>query len=126
MTVNRIKIRGTGIETSAIGFGCASLGSRVSRAAGLRALEDAFERGVTWFDVAPAYGSGQAETILGEFAARRRDRIGICTKVGMVAPRRNAIVTLAKRMLSERGGLAAPLRKKYRSMRTTRTAPTTR
>jgi aryl-alcohol dehydrogenase-like predicted oxidoreductase len=69
--------------TSAIGMGCASLGSRVGRRDGLRALNCAYDAGITWFDVAPSYGDAEAETILGEFVQGRRDRIKLCTKVGI-------------------------------------------
>ena len=77
---------GLGREVSALGFGCAPLGSRVSEANGLRALGLAFERGVTWYDVAPPYGDGEAEGILGKFLAGRRDRVAICTKFGIPRP----------------------------------------
>ncbi|MGH6844144.1 MAG: aldo/keto reductase, partial [Methylocella sp.] len=77
---------GLGREVSALGFGCASLGSRVSEAQGLRALGVAFERGVTWYDVAPPYGDGEAEGILGKFLAGRRDRVAICTRFGIPHP----------------------------------------
>jgi hypothetical protein len=73
-------------EVSALGFGCAALGSRVSEAQGLRALGFAFERGVTFYDVAPSYGDGEAEEILGKFLAGRRDRVAICTKFGIPRP----------------------------------------
>jgi aryl-alcohol dehydrogenase-like predicted oxidoreductase len=69
-----------------LGFSCASLGSRISEAQGRRALAGAFEREVTWFDVAPAYGDGEAETILGRFLLGRRDRVVISTKYGRPAP----------------------------------------
>src|SRR5258708_34049436 len=68
---------------SAIGMGCASLGSRVGRREGLRALNRAYDAGVTWFDVAPSYGDAEAETILGEFVQGRRDKIKLSTKVGI-------------------------------------------
>src|SRR5438105_10248388 len=77
---------GLGREVSALGFGCASLGSRVSEAQGLRALGLAYERGVTWYDVAPPYGDGEAEGILGKFLAGRRERVAICTKFGIPRP----------------------------------------
>lgn len=73
-------------QVSAIGFGCASLGSRVSETQGRRALSSAFECGVTWFDVAPAYGDGEAESILGRFLVGRRDRAIVSTKFGRPAP----------------------------------------
>ncbi len=80
---------------SALGFGCASLGSRVSAKQGQSALALAFERGITWYDVAPPYGDGNAEALLGSFLAGRRDRVAICTKVGI--PR--VTPSFAKRMV---------------------------
>ncbi len=75
-----------GREVSALGFGCAALGSHISESHGLRALNLAFERGVTWYDVAPPYGDGEAEAILGKFLSGRRDRVVICTKFGIPRP----------------------------------------
>ncbi|WP_156964425.1 aldo/keto reductase [Methylocapsa aurea] len=71
-----------GRDVSALGFACASLGSRVSESQGRRALDRAFERGVTWCDVAPTDADGAAESILGRFLLGRRDRLVICTKFG--------------------------------------------
>lgn len=73
-------------EVSVIGFGCASLGSRVSPADGAAALSLAYESGVTWYDVAPPYGDGQAEALLGDFLRGRRQSVAICTKVGIGRP----------------------------------------
>ncbi len=73
-------------NVSALGFGCASLGSRVSETQSRRLLDYAFDRGVIWFDVAPADGDGEAEAILGRFLAGRRDRVVVCTKVGIGRP----------------------------------------
>lgn len=69
---------------SALGFGCASLGSRVSEKNGRAAIERALAAGITWFDVAPSYGDGNAERILGE--ALRGTSAQIATKAGIVAP----------------------------------------
>jgi aryl-alcohol dehydrogenase-like predicted oxidoreductase len=77
-------------EVSALGFGCGQLGSWISETRGRRALDHAFERGVTWYDVAPFYGDGEAENILGRFAVGRRDKIVICTKIGGVRSRASA------------------------------------
>lgn len=85
-----------GREVSALGFGCASLGSRVSEAQGRRALDYAFERGVTWYDVAPSYGDGEAETILGKLLVGRRDRVAICTKFGIPRPAISPIMRLLR------------------------------
>lgn len=75
-----------GREVSALGFGCAALGSRVSEAQGLRALSFAFERGITFYDTAPAYGDGESEEILGSFLSGRRERAVVCTKFGIPRP----------------------------------------
>jgi aryl-alcohol dehydrogenase-like predicted oxidoreductase len=82
-------------NVSVLGFGCASLGSRISAAPGLKALELAFDRGVTWYDVAPPYGDGQAEALVGSFLKRRRDEVVICTKVGIPRPQ----ISLVKKLV---------------------------
>jgi aryl-alcohol dehydrogenase-like predicted oxidoreductase len=74
---------------SALGFGCASLGSRIAPRAGRAAIERALAAGVTWFDVAPSYGAGKAEEILGR--ALRGTNASIATKVGLVAPPGNPL-----------------------------------
>lgn len=82
-------------DVSAIGFGCASLGSRISAAHGRRAIAHALDLGLSWFDVAPSYGDGQAEALLGEALRGRRDKVVICTKFG-IAP---AAVSLPARLI---------------------------
>jgi aryl-alcohol dehydrogenase-like predicted oxidoreductase len=82
--MRRVTLGTTGIETSCLGFGCASLGSRVGEGPGLRAFAAAHDAGVTWFDLAPLYGAGRAEEIAGRFlAGRPRDSVQICSKVGL-------------------------------------------
>lgn len=81
-----VSIPPLGRHVSAIGFGCASLGSRISPSQGLRATAHALDLGVTWFDVAPPYGDGHAEALLGQALQGRRDRVIICTKFGIEPP----------------------------------------
>ena len=76
-------VEALGRRVSSVGFGCASLGGRIGLRKGLEALERAYEAGITWYDVAPSYGDAMAESILGEFASKKRDSIYVCTKVGM-------------------------------------------
>lgn len=78
-----------------LGFGCASLGSRISSRDGLAALARAYDAGVRWFDVAPSYGDGQAELLLGRFLHGRRGDVTVCTKVGILPP----APSLPKRLL---------------------------
>lgn len=72
-----------GRRVSVLGLGTAGLGRRLTRRQKLRLLEHAFDLGITYFDTAPLYGRGQAEGVLGAFAAGKRDRVAIATKIGM-------------------------------------------
>lgn len=98
------------LRTSCLGFGCASLGSRVSASDGLRALAAAYDGGVRWYDVAPAYGAGEAEVILGRFLKGRREHVQICTKVGLVPPPQGRVQRMARGLLRPVVGVARPLR----------------
>lgn len=82
-------------DVSAIGFGCASLGSRISAADGKRAIGRVLDLGVSWFDVAPPYGDGNAEALLGQALRGRRQNVVICTKFGIAPPQ----VPLAARLI---------------------------
>lgn len=90
-----VHVRPLGRDVSAVGFGCASLGSRISGREGARAMAQAMDLGVSWFDVAPPYGDGMAEDWLGRFLVGRREQVVICSKVGIQRPR----IALPKRML---------------------------
>lgn len=78
-----------------LGFGCASLGSRISTRDGLAALGRAYDAGVRWYDVAPSYGDGAAEALLGTFLRDRREAVTVCTKVGLLP----GVPSLPKRLL---------------------------
>jgi aryl-alcohol dehydrogenase-like predicted oxidoreductase len=113
-----VRIKSLGLQTSRLGFGCASLGSRLDRARGLKALDRAFEHGVLWYDVAPSYGDGAAEEILAQFLRSRRGRVQVCTKVGFRAAPPNRAMRLARPWL--RAAVAAvpqlrPLMRRRRS-----------
>jgi diketogulonate reductase-like aldo/keto reductase len=74
-----------GLSLSRIAFGCASVMGRIGRTPALRAMDTAFDHGITHFDVARSYGYGDAESVVGAFAAGKRDRITIATKFGIRA-----------------------------------------
>jgi aryl-alcohol dehydrogenase-like predicted oxidoreductase len=114
--IRTVALPGTALESSCLGFGCASLGSRVSARVGQAALERAHEAGVTWFDVAPAYGAGEAEAILGRFLAGRRERVLVLTKVGLAPPQRSPLLRAAFMAARPLLGLAKGLRKRARRL----------
>ena len=76
----------SGLEVSAIGFGCMGLNfgyaSAVSRDEGVRLIRAAVERGVTFFDTAEVYGPFTNEEMVGEALKPVRDRVVIATKFG--------------------------------------------
>ncbi|WP_438852159.1 aldo/keto reductase [Brevundimonas nasdae] len=76
----------SGLEASALGFGCMGLSSAYGDATptrdAVRLIRDAFERGVTLFDTAEAYGPFANESLLGEAVEPFRDQIIIATKFG--------------------------------------------
>jgi hypothetical protein len=118
--IRQVRPAGMEIETSCLGFGCASLGSRISPAQGRDALARAFDAGVLWYDVAPPYGGGEAEGLLGAFLKGRRDRVSVLTKVGLAPPQRAALVKLAYRFGRPAAGLFKGLRARVRGHGTTR------
>ena len=75
-----------GLEVSALGLGCMGLsygyGPATEPRDAIRLVRTAFERGVTLFDTAEAYGPFANETLLGEALAPVRDQVVIATKFG--------------------------------------------
>jgi aryl-alcohol dehydrogenase-like predicted oxidoreductase len=112
MIMQRIAVANLEGVASVVGMGCASLGSRVGRREGLKVLDRAFNAGITWFDVAPSYGDAEAETILGEFARGRRDKVQICTKVGIQPALTSSAMRAAKPILRSAVN-AVPMFRKY-------------
>jgi aryl-alcohol dehydrogenase-like predicted oxidoreductase len=76
----------SGLEVSEIGLGCMGLsygyGPATDRQEAIGLIRAAFERGVTFFDTAEAYGQGANEALLGEAIEPFRDEVVIATKFG--------------------------------------------
>ena len=76
----------SGLEVSALGFGCMGLSSAYGppapRPDGVKMIRTAFEHGVTFFDTAEAYGPFANEELLGGAIAPLRDQVVIATKFG--------------------------------------------
>jgi hypothetical protein len=79
------KMGRTGVEVSALGYGCMRYPRRAGRIDVERTeaqLEFAFAKGVNYFDTAWAYLGGQSETILGKFLKRiGRGRAYVADKI---------------------------------------------
>jgi aryl-alcohol dehydrogenase-like predicted oxidoreductase len=84
--MNKRKLGNGNLEVSAIGLGCMGLsygyGPAVEKQQGISLIRSAFERGVTFFDTAEAYGPYKNEELLGEAVAPFRREVVIATKFG--------------------------------------------
>lgn len=76
----------SGLSVSALGYGCMGLdgmyNAPVPRPEGVALIRAAFERGVTFFDTAEAYGPFTNEQLLGEAVKPFRNEVVIATKFG--------------------------------------------
>lgn len=84
----------SGIEVSAMGLGCWAIGGpfwrkgepvgwgNVNDEDSIRAIQRAYDLGITFFDTAAVYGCGHSERVLGKALADRRAQVVIATKFG--------------------------------------------
>src|SRR3979490_3239239 len=76
----------SGLEVSALGFGCMGLsfgyGPAIDRQQGISLIRAAVERGVIFFDTAEAHGPCTNEELVGDALAPVRDQVVIATKFG--------------------------------------------
>jgi aryl-alcohol dehydrogenase-like predicted oxidoreductase len=74
------------LEVSALGMGCQNFagmyGPPIDTQESIRVIRAAFDRGVTFFDIAEVYGPFLGEEIVGEALAPMRDQVVIATKFG--------------------------------------------
>ena len=74
------------LEVSALGMGCQNFagmyGPPPDRQEAIRIIRAAYDRGVTFFDIAEVYGPFLGEEIVGEALAPMRDQVIIATKFG--------------------------------------------
>lgn len=103
-----VRLPGGRIDLPPLGFGCAYLIGGFNARAARRLVDGVFAGGVRHFDVAPGYGAGMAEDVLGAALRGRRDEVSIATKVGLPRPARTMSV-MARSLL-------APLRARYRGL----------
>lgn len=83
-----VNLGNSGLKISRIGLGCMSFGVearawRLDEAASRPVIQRALEYGITFFDTADMYGSGESEMVLGRALAdfARRDEVVIATKL---------------------------------------------
>ncbi|MBU6477453.1 MAG: aldo/keto reductase [Xanthomonadaceae bacterium] len=85
--MKRRELGNNGLEVSAVGLGCMTMtgalyGPQADRPEMIRLIRAAFDRGVTLFDTAEAYGPFANEELVGEALEPIRDEVLIATKFG--------------------------------------------
>jgi len=91
MTVEHRPLGATGVQVSAVGFGCQEVGGGygdIDEREFARAVGHALDVGINLFDTAEAYGFGASEEALGRALRSRRDEAIISTKFGTGYPER--------------------------------------
>lgn len=76
------------LNASVMGFGCWAIGgtwNNVTDEQSIRTIKEAINVGINFFDIAPIYGFGNAEKVLGKaLKGEKRDAINIATKCGLL------------------------------------------
>lgn len=89
--MNKRTLGKTGVHLTAIGMGTYALGgsnweygwgSQNDRDS-INTIHHAFDLGINWIDVAPAYGLGHAESVVGKVLVERTEDIFVATKCGL-------------------------------------------
>ena len=78
----RERVVAPGLAVSVVGVGCNQFGSRLDAAGTAAVVDAALDAGITLFDTAESYGSGDSEVFLGRALQGRRDGVVIATKFG--------------------------------------------
>jgi aryl-alcohol dehydrogenase-like predicted oxidoreductase len=89
MTMQKRQLGNSGLEVSAIGMGCMNLsfgtGKAVDIDQGVKVIRAGYEKGITFFDTAEAYGPFTNEELVGKALGPFRKEVIIATKFGMIS-----------------------------------------
>ena len=89
MYMEKRKLGSSGLEVSALGMGCMNLsfgtGKAVEIEQGVTVIRAGYEKGITFFDTAEAYGPFTNEELVGRALAPFRKEVVIATKFGMIS-----------------------------------------
>ena len=92
-------------EISALTLGGGGIGQvfgSTSREEAVATVREAVEAGITFLDVAPSYGNGEAESVIGEaFGGRLPDGVHISTKYSVGNPAAEEVPALLEKSLDE-------------------------
>ncbi|CAN0920443.1 Probable aldo-keto reductase 1 [Linum grandiflorum] len=87
--IPRVKLGRQGLEVSKLGFGCMGLtgmyNAPVAEEVGIALVKEAFNKGITFFDTADAYGPHTNEILIGKALKQLpREKVQVATKFGIM------------------------------------------
>ncbi|RKL64456.1 aldo/keto reductase [Thermoanaerobacteraceae bacterium SP2] len=93
------RIGTTELEASVIGYGCwvisgSDFWTGTGDESSIKAVQTAYDMGINFFDVAPVYGFGHAEELLGKALKGKREKVIIASKCGLVWDNQKRITNL--------------------------------
>ncbi len=94
-----------GTPASALAFGAMQFGGRADESDSRAMFDASIDAGITHFDTAHLYNDGASETLLGKFAAERRERLLIATKVSYTGGAGRASMTTSFELSRQRLGM---------------------
>jgi aryl-alcohol dehydrogenase-like predicted oxidoreductase len=103
----------TGLRVSELGMGCSGIGRTMYRRddrGALATLQESLDAGVNFYDTAPGYSAGESERLIGEAFRDRRDRVILCSKVGVSGTAVGRFAKRYKHLLRPVRFLFAPMR----------------
>ena len=89
----------TELEVSEVGLGTWVFGGdcwqEADDAVSVSVVEEAIDKGMTFIDTAPIYGSGRSETVIGKALKGKRDQAVVATKCGIYAKGKGIAIDLS-------------------------------
>jgi len=94
-----VLLPGSTRTTSRIGLGCGRLVGGADLKQSAKLVEAALDLGIRYFDVAPSYGLGTAEDVLGAVLGTQRKDITLASKAGISRPAGGGGLSIARKYL---------------------------
>ncbi len=110
MTPSTVALGPGGPVTTRLGFGCSGITGGLGRRQSLHLLQAAYDAGIRHYDVAPMYGFGTAQDVVGEFARRHPGTLTLTSKYGIVPPPSGGMLSALRAVIRPVANRFPPLR----------------
>lgn len=97
MSLHIVRLTRSGVCTTPVGLGLATLMREPSPRKRRALLDGSFDAGVRHYDVAPSYGLGRAESTLSPFLAAHAGQVTVATKLGLAPSKLSPLLRVVER-----------------------------